>query len=82
MAGPGAGALAVALAAQDTIKHFFGSQVLSADKPFQVGERITVDAVDAVVEGVGFRSTRTPSGWRRRVFWGAWRATHRKTGRA
>jgi len=56
--------------------------VLSADKPFQVGERITVDAVDAVVEGVGFRSTRTPSGWRRRVFWGAWRATHRKTGRA
>ena len=58
LAGLGVGGLAVALAAQDTIKHFFGSLVLFADKPFQVGERITVDATDGVVEEVGFRSTR------------------------
>lgn len=58
LAGLGVGGLAVALAAQDTIKHFFGSIVLFADKPFQVGERITVDNTDGVVEEVGFRSTR------------------------
>ncbi|HMP90333.1 MAG TPA: mechanosensitive ion channel family protein [Kiritimatiellia bacterium] len=58
LAGLGVGGLAIALAAQDTVKHFFGSLVLFADKPFQVGERITVDAADGVVEEVGFRSTR------------------------
>jgi MscS family membrane protein len=58
IAGLGVGGLAVALAAQDTIKHFFGSLVLFADKPFQVGDRITVDTSDGVVEQVGFRSTR------------------------
>lgn len=58
IAGLGVGGLAVALAAQDTIKHFFGSLVLFADKPFQVGERISVDTTDGVVELVGFRSTR------------------------
>jgi MscS family membrane protein len=58
LAGLGVGGLAVALAAQDTIKHFFGSLVLFADKPFQVGERITVDTTDGTVELVGFRSTR------------------------
>ncbi|HMO04350.1 MAG TPA: mechanosensitive ion channel family protein [Kiritimatiellia bacterium] len=58
LAGLGVGGLAVALAAQDTIKHFFGSLVVFADKPFQVGERITVDNTDGTVELVGFRSTR------------------------
>jgi len=58
IAGLGVGGLAVALAAQDTVKHFFGSLVLFADKPFQVGERISVDTTDGVVELVGFRSTR------------------------
>jgi len=58
LAGLGVGGLAVALAAQDTIKHFFGSLVLFADKPFQVGDRISVDTTDGVIEEVGFRSTR------------------------
>jgi len=59
IAGLGVGGLAVALAAQDTLKHFFGSIVLFSDKPFQVGERISVDSTtDGVVEEVGFRSTR------------------------
>lgn len=58
IAGLGVGGLAVALAAQDTIKHFFGSLVLFADKPFQVGDRVTVDQADGTVEEVGFRSTR------------------------
>lgn len=58
LAGLGIGGLALALAAQDSIKHLFGSVVIFSDRPFEVGDRITVDAVDGFVEGVGFRSTR------------------------
>jgi MscS family membrane protein len=58
LAGLSVGGLALALAAQDAVKNFFGSIVLFADKPFLVGERIQVDAVDGAVEEIGFRSTR------------------------
>lgn len=58
LAGLGVGGLAVALAAQDTIKNLFGSMVIFADKPFEVGDRIVVDGFDGPVEEVGFRSTR------------------------
>ena len=58
LAGLGVGGLAVALAAQDTIKNFFGSLVIFADHPFQLGDRVVVDGEDGVVEEVGMRSTR------------------------
>ncbi len=58
LAGLGVGGLAVALAAQDTIKNFFGSLVIFADHPFQLGDRIVVDSEDGMVEEVGMRSTR------------------------
>jgi MscS family membrane protein len=58
IAGLGVGGLAVALAAQETIKNFFGSLVIFADKPFELDERIRVGGHDGVVEEVGFRSTR------------------------
>lgn len=58
LAGLGIGGLAVALAAQDTIKNFFGSIVLLADKPFEIGDRINVDGHDGPVESVGLRSTK------------------------
>ncbi|MBW1722661.1 MAG: mechanosensitive ion channel family protein [Deltaproteobacteria bacterium] len=58
IAGLGIGGLAVALAAQDTIKNIFGSIILFADKPFQLGDRIVVDGHDGPVEEVGLRSTR------------------------
>lgn len=58
IAGLGVGGLAVALAAQETIKNFFGSIVIFADKPFELGERIKVSGHDGNVEEVGFRSTR------------------------
>lgn len=58
IAGLGVGGLAIALAAQDTVKNFFGSLVIFADKPFLVGERVVVDSHDGIVEQVGFRSTR------------------------
>ncbi|RLB34226.1 MAG: hypothetical protein DRH20_12370 [Deltaproteobacteria bacterium] len=58
IAGLGIGGLAFALAAQDTIKNFFGSVVLFADKPFEMGDRIVVEGHDGVVEEVGLRSTK------------------------
>ncbi|MBU0678323.1 MAG: mechanosensitive ion channel family protein [Verrucomicrobia bacterium] len=58
IAGLGVGGIAIALAAQDTLKNFFGSLVIFADKPFELGDRIVVDSFDGPVEEVGFRSTR------------------------
>jgi len=54
----GVGTIAISLAAQDTIKNVFGSIVLLTDRPFEIGDRITVDQTDGNVEEVGFRSTR------------------------
>jgi MscS family membrane protein len=58
LAGLGVGGLAMALAAQETVKNLFGSLVILGDKPFEIGERIVVDQFDGSVERVGFRSTR------------------------
>lgn len=49
---------AVALGAQDVLKNLFGSVALFADKPFRVGDRITFQEYDGVVEDIGLRSTR------------------------
>ncbi|MEJ2656534.1 MAG: mechanosensitive ion channel family protein [Desulfobacterales bacterium] len=58
LASLGIGGLAVALAAKDSIANFFGTLTILFDKPFQVGQRITIDKYDGIVESVGFRSTR------------------------
>jgi MscS family membrane protein len=58
LTGLGIGGLAVALAAQDTLKNFFGSLMLIADRTFRVGDLIQVGAIEGVVESVGIRSTR------------------------
>lgn len=58
IAGLGIGGLAIGLAAQDTIKNFFGSLSLLADKPFELGDRVNVGNVEGMVEAVGLRSTR------------------------
>ncbi len=52
------GGLAVGLAAQDTLSNLFGAVALFADRPFRVGERIQLDAIDGTVEEIGLRSTR------------------------
>ncbi|MDH5382732.1 MAG: mechanosensitive ion channel family protein, partial [Cyclobacteriaceae bacterium] len=57
IAGLSIGGLAFALAAQDTIKNFFGSLMIFFDRPFQVGDWITSGDVDGTVEEVGFRAT-------------------------
>ena len=52
------GGLAVGLAAQDTLSNLFGAVALFADKPFRIGDRIQLDAIDGMVETIGLRSTR------------------------
>lgn len=58
LTGLSIGGVAIALAAQDTIKNFFGSVMIFIDKPFQVGDWVTSGEIDGTVEEVGFRSTR------------------------
>jgi MscS family membrane protein len=58
MAGLGIGGLAVALAAQDTLKNLFGSFMLMIDKPFIVGDWVHIEGEHAIVEEIGLRSTR------------------------
>ena len=58
LAGLGIGGLAVALAAQDTLKNFFGSLMLIADRTFRVGDLVKIGANEGVVESVGLRTTR------------------------
>ena len=58
IAGLGIGGLAVALAAKDTIANLFGSVTILIDRPFRVGDWITLQGADGVVEEIGLRSTR------------------------
>ena len=58
LAGLGIGGLAVALAAQDTLKNFFGSLMLIADRTFRVGDLVKIGENEGVVESVGLRTTR------------------------
>lgn len=58
IAGLSIGGLAVALAAQDTIKNFFGSLVIFTDRPFRQGDYINYQGIEGTIEDIGLRSTR------------------------
>ncbi|MCS6991255.1 MAG: mechanosensitive ion channel family protein [Chitinophagales bacterium] len=58
LAGLGIGGLAVAFAAQESIKDLFGSITIFFDKPFSVGDIVNINGVEGTVEAIGFRSTR------------------------
>ena len=58
LAGLGIGGLAVALAAQDTLKNLIASIMILLDKPYRVGQRIVVKGHDGIVEEIGLRSTK------------------------
>jgi MscS family membrane protein len=67
VAGLGIGGVALALAAQKTVENLFGSLSISLDRPFRVGDVITVDTVTGTVEAIGLRSTRLRTEGRTRV---------------
>lgn len=58
IAGISIGGLALALAAQDTVKNLLGSIMIFVDRPFQIGDFISCGEIVGTVEEVGFRSTR------------------------
>lgn len=59
LAGLGIGGVAVALAAKDTISNLFGSVTVIIDRPFQIGDYVTLEKnIEGTIEQVGFRSTR------------------------
>jgi len=58
IAGLGIGGVAVALGAQKTLEHLFGTFSIGADQPFLQGDVVRVGDLTGVVEVVGLRSTR------------------------
>ena len=58
IAGLGIGGLALALAAQDSVKNIFAGVMIFMDKPFKIRDRIQIEGFDGTVEEVGLRSTR------------------------
>ncbi|MCS6935463.1 MAG: mechanosensitive ion channel family protein [Chitinophagales bacterium] len=58
IAGLGIGGLAVALAAQDTVKNVIGGIVVFIDKPFSIGDIIRIKEYEGTVVYTGIRSTR------------------------
>jgi len=58
LAGVGIGGLAIALAAQESLKNLFGSLTIFTDKPFRLGDFVKIGDVQGTVEKIGFRSTR------------------------
>ncbi len=58
LAGLGLGGVALAFAAQKTLENVFGTISIAGDRPFEVGDFVTIGEDSGTVEDVGFRSTR------------------------
>jgi MscS family membrane protein len=58
LAGLGIGGIAVALGAQKSLEHFFGSVSIGVDQPFRVGDWVIINGVEGEIEAIGLRSTR------------------------
>jgi MscS family membrane protein len=58
LAGLGIGGIAVALGAQKSLEHFFGSISIGVDQPYRVGDWVSVAGIEGAVEAIGLRSSR------------------------
>ena len=56
--GFGIGGIAIAMASKESLENLLGSFTIFFDRPFTVGDMVTVGSVTGRVEKVGFRSTR------------------------
>ncbi|MBW8846345.1 MAG: mechanosensitive ion channel family protein [Burkholderiales bacterium] len=61
VASLGIGGIALALAVQNILSDLFASLAIAVDKPFEVGDSITVGDVTGTVERVGLKTTRIRS---------------------
>jgi small-conductance mechanosensitive channel len=61
LAGLGVGGVAVALALQNVLGDLFASLSIALDKPFVVGDSLTIDTFIGKVEHIGIKTTRLRS---------------------
>ena len=61
IAGLGIGGIAIALAAQNILGDLFNYFVIFFDRPFEIGDFITVDDKKGTVEYIGIKTTRVKS---------------------
>jgi small-conductance mechanosensitive channel len=61
LAGLGVGGVAVALALQNVLGDLFASLSIALDKPFMVGDSLTIDSYIGTVEHIGIKTTRLRS---------------------
>jgi small-conductance mechanosensitive channel len=61
LAGLGIGGIAVALAAQKVLGDLFASVSIILDKPFEVGDIISLGTITGTVESIGIKTTRIRS---------------------
>lgn len=61
IASLGIGGIALALAVQNILGDIFASLAIAVDKPFEVGDSVTVGDVTGTVERVGLKTTRIRS---------------------
>jgi small-conductance mechanosensitive channel len=61
LAGLGVGGVAVALALQNVLGDLFASLSIALDKPFVVGDTLTIDTFTGAVERIGIKTTRLRS---------------------
>jgi len=59
--GLGVGGIALALAVQNILGDLFGALAIVVDKPFVVGDTISVDTLTGTVEHIGLKTTRLRS---------------------
>ena len=57
VASLGIGAMAIAFAAKDSLANIFGSLVIITERPFVIGDWISANNVEGIVESITFRST-------------------------
>jgi small-conductance mechanosensitive channel len=61
LAGLGVGGVAVALALQNVLGDLFASLSIALDKPFVIGDNLTIDSFIGKVEHIGIKTTRLRS---------------------
>jgi len=63
----GIGGIALALAAQDTVKNIFGAFTIFMDRPFNIGDVIQFNGFEGTVVDIGIRSTKMRSSDKRLI---------------
>jgi small-conductance mechanosensitive channel len=61
LAGLGIGGIAIALAVQTVLSDVLASISIALDKPFSIGDSLTIDTFQGTVEHIGVKSTRLRS---------------------